>query len=475
MKFLKGITYMLATIFCVASMAACGGSTSGGSTDGGSTDGGSTDGGNINTENGGSTAGDENEDDGENVTPQPDAATVRADNLVKNFWESDTMYDETVMLIAPTDENGEITGLPSGKLLFNADEIVEVKQYFHANNQGIVTYKEDVDFDYANGVITAKGTIQTDIYGNKTEVDTTMPYVTDRQWKGIDAFPGLSTSSGIPSTEGDWQIPYTESYQIVQMQLSVTYRHSDTWEDVTPAYQGNVLSNVVNKLKNKQDTEILIFGDSISTGANSSSILNIEPYLKPWYNLMEEKLERHYGAKVTLTNKAVGGWTSTDGVNTAGKSGWMNGTQITQAGLPTLMAGELKDYVPDLAIIGFGMNDATLGVDLNTYAKNIRKMIDCIRERNPDCDIILLGTMLANSQAKDQYKNQTEFSALNKQIARYYYDNTHIACVDIGEMHQALLDNGKKYIDMTGNNVNHPNDFIARIYAMNLLSTLIEE
>lgn len=29
-------------------------------------------------------------------------------------------------------------------------------------------------------------------------------------------------------------------------------------------------------------------------------------------------------------------------------------------------------------------------------------------------------------------------------------------------------------MDITGNNVNHPNDFMARVYAMNLLSALVE-
>lgn len=399
----------------------------------------------------------------------------RLDNLVQNFWESDVMYDETVILVAPTDANGEITAMPSGQLLFKADEIMEVKQYFHIDNGGVVkTFAEGVDFDYADGVITAKGNVRQDLMGKNTLIDTTMPYVTDRQVKGIDAFPGLTTSTGIPSNEGNWDIPYTESYQVVQMQLSVTYRHSDTWDKSTPVYQGNVLSNVINKLKAKKKTEILIFGDSISTGANSSSILNVEPNLAPWYRLMGDKLARHYGAKVNITNKAVGGWTSSNGVSTSPASGWWNGTQVQQVGLPTLLQTELADYSPDLAIIGFGMNDATLGVSLQDYLTNICTMIDALFARNPDCNIILLGTMLANPQAKDQYKNQTEYSATNENLARLVYNNEKIACVNIGVMHQDLLDSGKKYIDMTGNNVNHPNDFIARIYAMNLLSTLIE-
>lgn len=32
----------------------------------------------------------------------------------------------------------------------------------------------------------------------------------------------------------------------------------------------------------------------------------------------------------------------------------------------------------------------------------------------------------------------------------------------------------KRYCDMIANNINHPNDFLIRTYAMNLLATLIE-
>lgn len=418
---------------------------------------------------GGGTTSNKESSDGNSSSEE---TIEKADNLVKNFWDSDVMYDETVILVAETDEGGEIVSMPTGNLLFKADEILEVKQYFHADNAGVVSFKQGVDYEYADGKITAKGTLKEDIEGRKTSVETSMPYITDRQWKGLDVFPGCgTTSTGIPSSEGDWQIPYTESYQIVQMQISVTYRHTEKWTKAVPTYQGQTLSRVVEKLKKKEKTEILVFGDSISTGSNSSSILGIAPNLEPWYELMSEKLSRHYGAEVSLTNKSMGGWTSAQGVSDVENDGWVKGQLVKQTGLPKLLETELSDYSPDLAIIGFGMNDATLNVGLNNYANNIKKLIDCIRARNADCDIILLGTMLANPQAKDQSKNQKEYSALNVRIAQLY---EHVACVDVGAMHQDILDSGKKYMDITGNNVNHPNDFMARVYAMNLLSALVE-
>ena len=41
---------------------------------------------------------------------------MKLDNLVENFWETDTMYDETVMLVAETDADGNIVSAPEGKL-----------------------------------------------------------------------------------------------------------------------------------------------------------------------------------------------------------------------------------------------------------------------------------------------------------------------------------------------------------------------
>ena len=41
-------------------------------------------------------------------------------------------------------------------------------------------------------------------------------------------------------------------------------------------------------------------------------------------------------------------------------------------------------------------------------------------------------------------------------------------------MHHALLKR-KLFRDMTGNNVNHPNDFLARVYAQTILAVLEAE
>ena len=457
MKKIRALACLLAVLFCGGSLFACSFSKT--------------------SENGEFESSSDNLDVSvdETLSEEEKEQAMKEDKLITPFWKSDVMYDETVILVAETDETGKIVGLPTAKLLFDAEEILEVKQYFHADNGNqIKTFTQGRDFTYTDGAITAVGTIEEDFLGESI-VNTALPYVTDKQAKGLDAFPGLSATTGIPSSEGNWDIPFSEGYQIVQMQLSVTYRHSGEWTGATPTYQGETLSHVAKKLQNKEDTEILIFGDSVATGANSSSLLGVEPYLAPWFTLTANKLSRHYGAKVNITNKSVGGWTSSNGVSSVPSGGWINGTYVEQVGLIKLFETELAEYAPDLVIIHFGLNDATLGVTAQVYYQNLCKMIDCIKARNPNCDILLLGSLIANPEAKNQSKDLSPYTKVNRVLATQIYKSEHIAALDIGVMHQDLLAAGKKYLDMTGNNVNHPNDFIARIYAMNVLSLLIEE
>ena len=51
------------------------------------------------------------------------------------------------------------------------------------------------------------------------------------------------------------------------------------------------------------------------------------------------------------------------------------------------------------------------------------------------------------------------------------YDFVGVA--NVTEMHKAMFDAGKRYRDLTGNNINHPNDFVVRLYAQVILKTLL--
>ncbi len=49
-----------------------------------------------------------------------------------------------------------------------------------------------------------------------------------------------------------------------------------------------------------------------------------------------------------------------------------------------------------------------------------------------------------------------------------------VAVANVTAVHESLLTR-KRYADMTGNNINHPNDYMARVYAQTLLTTVDKE
>lgn len=403
----------------------------------------------------------------------PPEANMKLDDYTMPFWIGDTAYDECVMLVAETDGDGNVIGAPRAKLLFEAEEIESVKWYYHENNGGrIVEFVEGEDFVYEDGYIVAKGSTEYNDILDRTEFSTSMPYVTDKMLTGEQQFPGLPLISDIPSKTTGLYLPFTEAQQIVQMQLSVTYKHAEgVWDGYVPEYFGDtVLTRTHEKLVAREEVNLLVYGDSISLGHNTSDVLGIAPNLPTWPEMLAEQLSSYYGADVKLNNASVAGWTASNAVY--GGLGYYFGQAITRTGLADQFeSGELVGYVPDIAIVGFGMNDASAGIEINTYCNNIMSIISTLRSVNPECEIILVGTILANPLALNQSKNQAEFTEYLKKLAERYEG---VCVVDMGATTAELMESGKRYTEMSSNNVNHPNDYLARIYVMDLISALID-
>ena len=373
----------------------------------------------------------------------------KVDERVMPFWKTNKIKNESVMLVK------EGANAPQGKLLFTPTEILSVVSYDNLNKT-TVTYKQGEDFLVKGDVITA--------------VSDDVPFMTEDQVLGKERLSGFDYSQ-IPSTDSGLYLPFTEGSGFIERQIYVTYTYEEEWTGVAPTFAGDKLPKTVEKLTNKEDFELMVFGDSISTGANSTGVINVYPYVESWPNAVHKALETQYGTKIGFLNKSVGGWTSENAIKSTESIGWVNGVQISQKGIGGVLE-EMPNYKPDLVILGFGMNDASLGISKKTYKLYMQRIITLIRERNPECEFILLGTMIANPKALNQSKNQIDYYEKLEELAQ---ENEGVACVNIGQMHVEMLEKGKKYVDMTGNNVNHPNDFLAAVYSMNILSLLIGE
>jgi hypothetical protein len=136
----------------------------------------------------------------------------------------------------------------------------------------------------------------------------------------------------------------------------------------------------------------------------------------------------------------------------------------TQWGVDNIQSVLSKTPDLDFAIVAFGMNDA--GLNGGAYVEQINQIVSAIQAKNPTTDILLIGSMLPNPDSF-VWQNQVGF-------VDYLLTNCEregVAVADVTHVHEYLLTK-KAYSDMTGNNINHPNDYLARVYAQTLLKTL---
>lgn len=340
------------------------------------------------------------------------------DEMMIPFWCGDIIYNESVLMVKYDDM------LPEANLLFEPEKIISIK-----NLRLDVEYQEVTDWIYKNGKITLP-------------MNSYVPYLTYKELYPADPVP-----DGTMERIGGGYVLFREGHYFHDMQLAVTYKKSSTpyWKGPIPKYEELSMINTKNKLKNSMPLKILLYGDSISVGLNASGCTGVPPFLPGWGQLVADKLNQVYGSTVIFENPSVSGQTSQWGAEN----------------VRSLVA--VKN--PDLVIIAFGMNDGTGKVPGSTFRKNICYIISEITAINPDTEFILVAPILANPEtyfAADQASYKQELDSLR---------GKGIIVIDMTGIHSELL-KYKKFSDMTGNNINHPNDYLARWYAQEVFYTL---
>ncbi len=343
------------------------------------------------------------------------------DAYTKPYWQGNVVYHESVMVLEEKD--GSISDIP---LLYHANQIFSVRSSDLEHE-----YQEGSDYQLVNGKLhipegsTIPSVAYDFYYPRQSQQDTMV--LNQKYGKGY--------------------IYFKEGPTLHTLQIAVTYSHSDSFSGDIPAYSGKQLPKTLKKLNDGENLNLCIFGDSISVGANSSGFIGAKPQAKAWFQMFEAKLKQTFpAASISMKNDSVGGTSSEWGVN---------------------QAKEAVGYGPDLCIIAFGMNDGTANVSPKQYRNHIKAIMDTAVAANPDCEFVLISTMLPNKEASFYLGNQEKYLPELKSLER-----EGVAVADMTTFHKDLLKQ-KRYFDMTGNNVNHPNDFLARAYAQVLWQTVI--
>lgn len=368
-------------------------------------------------------------DDGkqENVTPPDDGKQEESimpydrydlAAYVAPVWKSKVVYNETLLFVGKDD---------ASPLLRTATEILSVRSYDLKTE-----YRSGVDYTFSDNCI-------------RLTQDTDMPYFKEDEYYPVFPVQGQYFDCMLPDHP---YILFGEGDTFCKKQVAVTYKTREKWTGFVPESQTQYFPALAQKLAGDGAVKIVFYGDSISTGANSSAFIGAEPHAESWCDMTVSYLKGRYGDRFTAVNTAVGGMDTDWGI-----------ANVSSA---------VTAHAPDLVVVGFGMNDIDLTAE--EHGEQMRTLLLKIKEENPQAEILLVSPMLPNKEVGWVYKAQENFEEQLLALGREY----SVGVARVTSLHKQVLRN-KRYRDMTGNNVNHPNDFLARLYAQTVLKALLGE
>ncbi len=358
------------------------------------------------------------------VTRIPDAKELAGMHIEAPFWAGEVIYGESLIFFRT-----EAKGLAVGKLLFTPSEIISVK-----SADGKQTYEADKDFRWdekAGGLIVLPG--------------SKLPTLSQEE---LYPMPGAPRSLPHKAGNATRHVLFDNAHWFHDQQIEVTYRTKEnTAQFFTPNSTRGSLPKTMKRLADKQPLTIGVSGDSISAGYNASAYTHATPDQPPYSNLVAGELAKRFGTTVHHHNRAISGWATTNGINDAEK---------------------LIEHKPDLIIIAYGMNDVGRR-NPKLYEEEITKLIGLFQKALPESEIILVSTMLGN---ENWTHSPREMFPKYREVL-FAQAKPGVAVADMTTLWEKLLSK-KRDFDLTGNGVNHPNDFGHRLYAQIVLDLFVK-
>lgn len=339
------------------------------------------------------------------------------------LWNTEIVYEESIQMIR--DEQGRA----EAQLLFDPVEIIRVENLAKGE-----VYEENRDYTVEGAKIA--------LTENSRAFSFTQAEMFPSEHVPGESFP----------MPGGYSL-FREGMFFVDRQIAVTYRCvKGQWTGQKPRLADQELPRTFELLRAGKPFRMVLFGDSISAAANNTRDLNVPPYQPGFGEMLYDWMQDAYQSEIFYVNTAVGGK----------ETRWA--VEETEA--------RVSNYEPDLVILAFGMNDG--GKTVGEFVKNTREIIRKVREKKADCEFLLVATSLPNPILTDPkakfWGYQEEHMAALSEIAK---DTAGVAVADIGGVHR-YMQQRKRFVDMTSNNVNHPNDFFYRVHAQFLAGMLID-
>lgn len=374
------------------------------------------------------------------------------------IWNSDVVYQENAAVIK---KNGVIENLG---FIYKPDRIIAVRSYDLKT-----LYVEGKDY-----VLTSDGKLSIPNGSSIPSVDYsrffTTPYTDGNSW--LNGYDKDGTRGGV--------VNWGSAGEIHNYQISVTYTHSDKWNGIVPTNQIDKLPSLKSKLQNGEKVTAVFYGDSITAGWNASGMYETETYIynngNPRKRTSREVEARNINGKYTTIAPYAPSWPRAVTQELQDKYPKANVeyhnlscSSSNSANFGIKYTDAVIAENPDVVFLGFGTNEAGRGKD--QFKIDTLTIMEAIKAKRPDCAFVLVSAEVPNENV-DQYKKGN----LDKFEQAYYElqaenKNIQIAVAPVNKVSR-YVNSKKRFEDITGNNINHPNDFGVRVYISTLMQTL---
>ncbi|QDV25603.1 PVC-type heme-binding CxxCH protein [Aureliella helgolandensis] len=360
---------------------------------------------------------------------ESEAANDRADSveqwhLLDPAWDSEVIHGESVTLL-----QGAPGGPLVGRLAYPVAELIEVRT---SNRTHTYNPRTDFQVDAATGRITFPS-------------DFDVPFITTES-----KYPAINSPNSYKHRVGhpEQALLYGPGRWFHDHQIEVTYRPlRNSSQSKRFAESGDLLPRTLERLKSGKPLVIGVSGDSISAGGDASGLNDVAPHQPAFPELVQRQLESSYDSEITMKNRAVGGWSIANGLTD----------------LDALLAEK-----PDLIIFAYGMNDVGRR-DPAWFRERTEEFLSRVKTADPTIEIIMVTPMLGNIEwihtPREMFFKYRDVQA--------NFVGPGVAFADLTAVWEELL-HRKNDLDLTGNGLNHPNDFGHRLYAQTILQLLIE-
>ncbi len=238
--------------------------------------------------------------------------------------------------------------------------------------------------------------------------------------------------------------------------LCVSYTHEESGYYDIAADKSGRFPRLLRLLKERRTVRVVSYGDSITYGWAASGMQDIRklPYCKPYAEMIVDALCGLFSVPVEHVNRSVSG-------------------KCTDWAEQEENLAQIVSDAPDLVLLAFGMNDGGV-FRPEQFGERISNIIRRLRIACPQTEFLLVSPILPNplvgfSSGSSVLRYHREYPRVLAQIER---DTEGVACADVTAVHLRLLER-KSLQDTLSNNINHPDDFMHRVYAQVALRTML--